>query len=325
MSLELPKQVEQAGKRAEHLMKGDDPEETPQDPKPSTPDEGDLQKQLADLDHKYKTLKGKYDKEVKGANSQTLQNLQNEINTLRMQNKQLSETLASNQDLIKELNAKLETPTQPANEDLDVSTLLDKEDLEHLESEDLGGKTLSVLGKLFRKLGAGNLEPQLRDLSTQVEKMTKQIDETKQSNAMTQIKAVIPDFESVNLDPKFHEWLKGPVAEGSTLTRQDDLQAALSNGDYQSLKAGIDRFKAETGWGQTGEKTKPKPKDDGLPEEPSESFESEPVKPGKTYTRAQINKFYTDQTKGVYKGREKEAAAIDRDIVKAMNEGRITE
>ena len=45
---------------------------------------------------------------------------------------------------------------------------------------------------------------------------------------------------------------------------------------------------------------------------------------GRIYTRAQISQFYTDINKGRYRGKEAERDAVERDIVSASREGRIS-
>ena len=123
---------------------------------------------------------------------------------------------------------------------------------------------------------------------------------------------------------QFHEWLDTPVSEFSQRKKREDLQDALARGDFNSVKIGIDAFKKEAGLENPGKKPQ-ETKEADLDIEPDEDFsgEGELVSPQKIYTLAEVKKFYEDQTKGRWVGREKQAAKIGADIWRAQSEGRI--
>jgi len=327
----LPQQVDQAGKRSEDLLKlhqegkGPDDEGAPEKDQDRQPEQGDLQKQLSDLQAKYDVLSGKYKKEIENADLKDLQRLQNEVVNLKRQNQELTAAVKSSENLVKEVREELEKKkTEP--EPVNVEAVLSEEEREYLEAEDLGGKTLEILLKLSRAAGGTTVEGQLKDIANQVkatakriEESEKRIDRSERTQTEVTLKSVIPDFEKVNSDPKFHSWLDDPVSEFSPRKKRDDLQEALGAGDFDSVRRGIDAFKKETGWGKA---EKPKPK---THIEPDESFTGGEgaVSVKRDYTMKEINDFYIGQTKGKWAGREKEAAAIDRDIQLAIAEGRI--
>ncbi len=337
MAENLPLQVDQAGKRSEDLLKlhkdgkvpGDEPApDQPQDPTPT-----DVQKQLADLQAKYDVLNGKYKKEIENADLKQLQRLENENILLKREVSQLQDALKSNEDLVKEVRAELDkNKSQPSapQAPIDATAILTDEEREHLEAEDLGGKTLEIFLKLARAAGATPVEGQLEQIASKVEEVSKRVENTEQAQHQSAIDTAIPDFKQINADPAFHEWLDKPVSKFSQRKNRDDLQDSLNAGDIEAVKKGVDAFKEETGWGANAQPSDPKPKDpkkgnESPPIEPNESFAGgeQPIQPGKVYTLAEITKFYEDQTKGRWAGREKDAAAIDRDIVLAQQEGRI--
>ena len=326
----LPLQVDTAGKQAEDLMKlhkdGNPPGEegaqiADQDLQPE-----DFQKQLTALQAKYDVLDGKYKKEIENADLKDLQRLENENVVLKRQVTQLEGAMQANEDLVKEVREELDknkaAPAAKAPE-LDVTAILSDEERAHLESEDLGGKTLEIFLKMARAAGGTQLENQLQKISTQVEDLSKRTESTEKVQHQVTIDTAVPEFKEVNDEPEFHTWLDKSVNSFSTRTNRDELQEALNTGNFKSVKDGIKAFKDETGWGaDPGKKSK---KEKTLPIEPDESFTGDDttVKEGKIYTMVQVKKFYEDQTKGKWVGREKEAAAIDRDITLAQTEGRI--
>jgi hypothetical protein len=57
---------------------------------------------------------------------------------------------------------------------------------------------------------------------------------------------------------------------------------------------------------------------------PGRSRSSQPsARNQRTYTTADISKFYDDVRKGVFRGREEEKGRLERDIFSAQQEGRI--
>lgn len=346
----LPSQVEAAGKRADEIAKqmmesetpgtvqaSDDgdtaesqvpPKESAEDPQQPKPKEKDLQ-------HKYDVLKGKYNSEIKAFKS--------EMDQLKEYNRQLLAAQTALSDTVKELRAHIgskkegepgATETPPAvSQDFDVSKVLSQEDMDHLEAEDLGGKTLQIMTKLIRAASGNNgqsnqFEDRLNQVASKVDEFGQEMAENRKMTFNERLKKAIPDFWTVNDDPAFASWLDETM-------RRPALQQAFESQDIEKVKVGIDTFKKETGWGkqqkteQRRQETPTPPKKQQRIEdhiEPEQDFVGTPSdeEGGKRiYTTSEIKKFYTDQTKGKWRGREKAAEQINRDIVLAEREGRI--
>lgn len=314
----LPTQVAQAGKDADDLIQkmsqgSDKPEDPAADPTKTEPTE-DVQKELETLRHKYQVLKGKYDKEVK---ADYIQSLESQVNQMKQQIRELTESLQANQNLINDLSKQTPAKPEPA-QPVDLTQVLTEEQQNWLKGEELE-PILNILTTIVQKTSGSDVARQLKDISTKVETVEKQVNEDAQTRWQRELTGAIPDFFEINQMPEFATWLDKPVAPGAMTTRRQDLQQAMASANIPALKSGIDAFKKETGLDKPKETFEPK-----TPEiEPNEDFVGEPPKEGKVYTEAEIKKFYEDQTKGLWRGREKEAQAIDRDIVAAMKEGRI--
>lgn len=127
---------------------------------------------------------------------------------------------------------------------------------------------------------------------------------------------LVPDWEQINADQRFLNWL----AEADPVygvPRQVALTAAQQSLDARRAAAVFEAFRKSI-------EPTPKPKVEKQVA-PSTSASSAPVQaPEKpVYTQAQIQAFYKDVALGRYRGRESEAARIEKDINEAIAEGRI--
>uniref|UniRef100_A0A6M3KSF1 Uncharacterized protein n=1 Tax=viral metagenome TaxID=1070528 RepID=A0A6M3KSF1_9ZZZZ len=346
--MSLPKQVEEAGKRADaiaaEMTKGDNPGKPaenatpPETPETTTEQVSEtvesVEEQLKAAQHKYNVLKGKYDSEIVAIKDDVnlLNRLKGENKALKDQNRQLVAAKSKLSTEIDDLKKKAEqkTPAASAEPTGDLSTHLTKEELDHLEGEELGGKTLEIFKKLIRATAGTNtktLEERINKIDSRVDSVDQRVTQTSHKTWEQQLKDAIPDFAAINSDQRFIDWLRHSLSPLTTQTRADALQAAINAQDLQTLKVGIDEFKKEAGLVKP-KKQEPKPKVRDLNSqiEPGESVSSTPtpISTGKTYKIAEVRKFYSDFSKGKWRGREAEAKAIDNDIVLAQQEGRIT-
>ena len=321
----IPEQVRLAEEKADELLKAQaepekvepTPESQPEKPEEETPD---LKAQLEAAEHKYKVLQGKYNKEIVAIKDDVnlLNRLKGENDTLRRQVQKLESDHEQTSTLLTELRQELDKRKEP--EILDPAKVLSEEDLQHLKDEDLDGKTIEIFMKLANSVRDKNLESKVSEISKEVSDVKKDFETSRVQTWEEKVNARIPDFASYvgpNADPDFAEWLNQPLSEFSARTRRDELQDALNSRNLEALAKGIDLFKA----------TKKEPQSNPLEKhiDPDETIapDPKPVKEGKIWQMKDVIKFYSDQTKGLYRGREKEAAAIDQEIIRADREGRI--
>lgn len=324
--------LEEANAKAEDLiqkMQGEKPPQSDPDPLP----EGevktveDLTAELTKLKHSYSVLQGKYNSEVKALGDDTglLNRLKSENRTLRQQVTTLTNGQAETNALIKELReekAKTATPAEPA------PNLLSEEDKKHLESEDISQQTLDIILKLARSnqpaFNPADIENRVKAVADEVKAVKTEFETAAVKTWDKQLSDAIPDISNYigeTADPRFAQWLDEPVTPYSRRTRRMELQDAMSAQDLQAVTQGINQFKSDIG------ETKP-PKTDSKKKphiEPNESLSpgQKPINEGRKYTLAEVRQIYNDYTKGLYRGREKEYAALDKDITLAHIHGRI--
>lgn len=140
----------------------------------------------------------------------------------------------------------------------------------------------------------------------------------------------VPEWETVNAEQGFLDWL----AESDPLTglqRQTYLDDAV---DKLDVKRTVALFRAYKPQVQPPASPQPQPRQQPSPQQelnrqvqPSTSQAMPPVTPSNTpnrvWSNAEIDQFYGDVTKGVYRGREGDMARINADIDLAISEGRV--
>jgi hypothetical protein len=271
------------------------------------------------LKHKLSVLQGKYNSEIQALKDDVtlLNTLKNQVRTL---NGQLNEANLLNADLQKKL---AEKPKEAVVDDTDPLSLLSEEDRQHLEDEGFVGKTLEIVAKMVKGI-TKNAKP--ADTGNELAEIKKEIHTERVKTFWKELADKVSDWEPINSSDEFNTWLDARIPY-SNKTRRDALQEAQGELNHTTVIQIFLDFKAE----KPIEKKEGSEGKDGLDLnkhlEPDSTVARQElqkeVPQGKIYTRQEIKDFYTDVTRGKYKGKEAEAAKIDADILKADKEGRI--
>lgn len=329
----LPSQIQAAQKRLEDLEKlraeeSPQPAEAPVESAPE-PEKPEQSGEYAQLKHKYDVLKGKYDKEVATEDNKRYQRIQSENAELRRQVSQLAQAAASNESLVAEMREELSKMRENKQPDkpLELSHILSDEDRAYLKEQELDDRTQQILVRLAQAVGGGELKQKMNEMSQQFESFKQEWKHAGEQQRDTMIRSAIPDFEQINSDPNFHEWLDRRLSKFSNRKIRDELQDAFNSGDIALVKAGIDQFKLESQHEQPPPAAKPAATTPGKPRptiEPNESFGSTQNPSGKrTFTREEMNKHYTERTQGRWVGREQQWQAIADEMTAAAFDNRI--
>jgi hypothetical protein len=211
--------------------------------------------------------------------------------------------------------------------------------------QEYGQELIDVMGRRAAEV----YEPILQQLATELQQVRRQVGGVQNTVAFdAQVKMyddlarAVPNWSAINDSPQFGHWLN-QIDPISHRTRREFL-----NGAHNSNQAGqvIDIFNtfletigagngATMGAGSNGAGNGAGYPQGNPPASPQLDL-LQLAAPGKAktgqtqappdkgiVTRAEIKQFYTDRTQGKYVGREAEAAAIERQIFDAGNEGRI--
>lgn len=260
------------------------------------------------FEQRYRTLQGMY-------NADTAR--------LRSENQQLNSRVTQLEQLLSSLSTAPAASQTETNEKLVTS-----KDIEEY------GDSIDVMRRVTKEeVSAANrriaeLEQMIRQMHTSVVPKVEQVAQRQAMSAeqsfWADLSAAVPQWRDVNADSAFHNWLL-EIDPMTGLTRQSYLEDAQRNLDSRRV-ANI--FTAWQGLSGQSVAQSPRPA-------PATQLERQ-VAPGrsrssgatatdqpKTYSSADIRKFFEDVRKGLYKGKEAERDRIERDIFAAQRESRI--
>lgn len=171
---------------------------------------------------------------------------------------------------------------------------------------------------------------QLKGLTPVVQKVAHTQAVSAEAQFFGELSQRIPDWQVLNDDPKFHQWLMSPDFM-TGITRQTYLADAQQALDADRVVAIFTAYKREAGVVETPVQSSSSQKTSTVtklekqvaPGRASAATPAPQPRTGKQWTRSEIAKFYDDKRRGVYKGREADALALERDIFQAQQEGRI--
>lgn len=185
------------------------------------------------------------------------------------------------------------------------------------EREQFGVDTLGVIQRAAETIAARIVDERVRPISDQVQ-------DTTQERFYKRLADLAPDWEAINQDPAWLEWL-GQI---DPLSEHDDPRQIALNKHVDSYRADkvaayIDAFRVAMNRPKPGADVKaPKPpKTPTVTPRNTPPAAPSPLGAGDIITRAQITQFYEDVRKGMYRGREAEAKAFEQRIFAANAAG----
>ena len=318
----LPKQVEAQMKELEALEKqleagnkplaedaGDDTTPTePEDPKSQeaaptkpvevkpAPVEPDTQEET--WQQRYKTLKGMYDAEVPRLHGQ-MKELKAEMDAVR-----------------KAAETKKAEPTKPVQ----LEKLVTDEDVQAF-----GADLIEVQRKVAREV-AMEFRGDIDDLRAENEKLREQLTQTgtqiSESSFEQRLHRAVPDFDAVNADPKWVEWLN-EVDPLLRAPRKTIAQQAFSQGDAEGVAHYVKLFKATQSAAPAANLKAEELERQIQPTKAAASGQVASQK-GRIYTNTDIEKMFAKAANLGASGKPEEARKLEAEIDSAFTDGRVT-
>ena len=253
-----------------------------------------------DWERRYNAMKGRYETETKRLNDRINQ-------------------------LVDELRAMRTAPppvSAPPSE-LSAERLIKPE-----EEQDYGTEFLDVVGRKAKE----EIAPELQYVKAQLQRVEQQVAMSAQERLLNDLAAAVPNWQAVNTNPKFLDWLKLPDPYSGGI-RQDMLNAAFGAHHAPRVIAFFKGFLAEEAATDpaSGGQTAPRAPAPGAKVDlaefaaPGRAKSAAAPAPAEkpSFTRAQIAAFYADKAAGRFRGREADADLIERQIFDAQANGRI--
>jgi hypothetical protein len=305
------------------VVASSDPPASPEpvDP-PAEPDEAPTKEQIqADpWANRYNAMRGRLGAETKKFNAAVAQK-DKEILELHNRLSQLSDEVVKSSALLSQVSQRqhVAPPTPPMK-------LVREEDIERH-----GEDTIDFVKRAAQEA----LEPQLRTLVDQNKQLNQELSRSRRAIMNADLTREVPTWREVNKDPRFLQWLRQPnIYSGQT--NKELLDAAVRSADAQRVAAFFKGFLSEEkATGQrddTGKTAPPTPAPrtpavdlrtlaspgSGKPATGTDQY-TPPSKP--IYKRSDFEKVRRDKLAGRYTAEQ--AAALDRDMHAAIQEGRI--
>ena len=226
-----------------------------------------------DWEHKFSVLQGKYNAELPRLN-QDLHNLRDQINRLQEENTGLKKE-----------------PDKP----------VERPDFTEVR-EDLGDGAADAFAKQQETIDKQNqLIDEMRQSMAQIGQNTQQSSE---QMFYSTLKTLVPEWETLNKDPKFSAWL-GETEIYSGKTRQQLLNEAASILDVNRTASFFIEWNKLTTKKKSGIEKQVTPRT-------NQSSTQQEVK--KIWTPVEIKSFYTDVARGKYRNNQEQMKAIELEI-----------
>lgn len=247
---------------------------------------------------KYRTLKGMYDAEVPRLHTQV---------------KELTKRLDQIQNAKPEPKPEVKEPKQSLK-------LVTDEDV-----KEFGADLIEVQRKVAREV-AMEFTDEIEVLRAQNEELRKQVSATgaqvTESSFEQRLYRKVPDFEQLNRDPKWIEWLNeiDPIIRGP---RMSVAQSAYERGDVDAVAHYVNLFRQTQAPTTVADK---KRKEQELQIQPAKnsSANQSNQKQGKVYTDAEVGKMYQRVAELTMRGDSTAATKLEAEIDAAFRDGRVT-
>lgn len=262
-------------------------------------------------EQRYRTLQGMY-------NADTAR--------LRAENQQLNARLSQLEQLLSTLSA--QSAGGVAQQQTQAQKLVTDKDVEEY------GDSIDVMRRVSREetLAAqrriAELEQLIRNMQTsllpRVEQVAQRQAVTAEQSFWSDLTNVVPNWREINSEPGFHSWLL-EIDPLTGLTRQTYLDDAQRNLDASRVATFFRTWQELSGQSvaQSPRNAAASQLDKQVSPGRGRSGGAPSAEQPKTYTNADIARFFDDVRKGVFKGREAERDRIERDIFAAQRENRI--
>jgi hypothetical protein len=190
---------------------------------------------------------------------------------------------------------------------------------------------------LARRAGREAVEPELEASHAEIRNLKQALAKNAQAGVQQTLDQQIPEWRTINLDPRFKQWLRLPNIYSGRVRMQmlsDAYQAANAPLVVQLFRDFIADEEATGNYAPapSAEQPPPVPRKAAVPLEalaapgrakPAGGDTAVPAdKP--RFTRAQITRFYTAVRQGAFLGRETEKDRQEQEIFAAQREGRVS-
>lgn len=282
-----------------------------QPPKPAAPAPGSPRDDDASWEQRYRVLKGKYDNEVPQLNAE-LADARRQLVAATDRIAQLEE-LVRTRPVVASSGGAPQPQVQPPAADVDIAELTQD------EIDRFGPDLVDVMKRISAKAAATAAgakpaaQPQAGNEQAEVLYFAKLDSELAGGDGK-------PTWRELNRDPRFITWLNLPY-KNTGFTRFQVITAASERFEADTVVGLFKDFMAETSDKGRGPRVDP----DQVTQPPAGGGEEHGGPSGEvaTVTTLEISDFYNAVRQGKYRGREKDAIAMEQKINAAIQAGKV--
>lgn len=306
-----------ADEQQKQLLQQPQQQPPPQDTKQPPQQAPNAQQDDASWEHKYTSMKGRYDKSQENI-------------------RQMAEQISNLQNVLATVTS-MPTPSQVPSEAQDTDSLSPEEVSEY------GAEFLDIVGKKARAATSPlvqSLQQEVQDLKRQLGYVGGNIAQNAREKMLADLDNKLPNWRQLNEDPQFISWLALPDAYSGAI-RHNLLKAAWDRNDAHRSLAFFQGFLAEeAAVDPAGTRTPPngsRPpqgsngqghKNGGITLEsfaaPGRAKSAADIPAEKPFIkRSEISRFYADCAANRYRGQEAEQKRLEAMIFSAQTDGRI--
>jgi hypothetical protein len=330
---ELYKQLDDENKGTEQAQNEPNVESEPAQPPAETTTETEIVAQSdGSTEQKPSDAKAEDDpnSETYAQKWKTLQGMYNaEVPRLHHQNREMQQRLQQMEQLLASISTQQPTqqPTQQSTQQ--AQKLVTEKDVEEYgESIDMMRKvTQEELGAVAQRIA--QLENALRQVQSNVVPQVQAVAHRQQMSSEQQfwsdLSTAVPNWKEVNDKEAFQSWLleADPLTGITRQTYLEDAQRSLDAGRVANFFRAWLEITGQAVVAQPNRSTSSSELEKQVTPGRSKSSGAPSSNTSKTYSPADITKFFNDVKQGKYKGREAERDRIEKDIFAAQREGRI--
>lgn len=240
------------------------------------------------------------------------------IFTLRKENSELREALAAKDKQIYELTKQNRDLASRGKDPL--GEVITPEDIELI-----GPEAVDIVKRATQKATENAMNPLIEEIAAI--KAKARADAKKEADARilaeynkfaADLGKLVPDYETIDHDPGFAKWM-AEEDESTGEPRVEGFKRAETYRDADRISEYFIDYKASI------PRSKKEMLEDKITPEANGAGATPQSKKNKIWTMAEINKFYADEAKGVYRNKRKEADEIEARISRAVLRGDVVD
>jgi hypothetical protein len=269
-----------------------------------------------------------------------LRSLQGRYSKAEEDNRRMAAQIADMQRLFASLQSAPPAPQQVVTSDPNGSgvrfsgPITGRRYVQPKEEQEYGTELIDVMGRRAMEVvepAIGQLAAELAGIKRQLGGVQRSVVYDAQEKMYGQLAKEVPNWGAVNEHPEYHRWLSMPDP-ASGRVRQELLSEAYGRNEASRVAHFFKSFLTENGYAAPSSDAvarAPNPQSNGV--DLAQFAAPGRAKPGQTAAvpdkpiimAEEIKQFYADSAQGKYKGREADYNAIQKQIMDAMNDGRI--